>query len=221
MIKVEHIDVWGFEGAVRGARNPMNSWERSDSDFRYNKETSCSEVCLGPNDLDLLRRLYRAGSEHRKYMRQIFVSLDITAPFYWWKQFDTYKIGTTSNSCSTMHKLTVKPFELCDFSHEHLLDTSVLFTIIEELNKYRNLYLHYDDLKDTGMISDGISKKDIWWQMIQLLPESYNQKRTISMNYENVILMSKQRKNHKLDEWNELIEIFYTLPYIKEIVEVK
>lgn len=221
MIKVEHIDVWGFEGAVRGARNPMNSWERSDSVFGCNEMTGRFEVCLGPNDLDLLRRLYKAGSEHRKYMRQIFVSLDITAPFYWWKQFDTYKIGTTSNSCSTMHKLTAKPFDICDFSHEHLLDTSILSAIIEELNKYRNFYLHYDELKDTGVIPDGAGKKDIWWQMIQLLPESYNQKRTISMNYENVILMTKQRKNHKLDEWNELIDILYTLPYIKEILEVQ
>ena len=220
MIRVENIDIWGFEGAVRGARNPMNSWERSDSSFCYDAKKGRMEVTLGPNDLDLLRRLYKAGSEHRKYMRQIFVSMDITAPFYWWKQFDTYKIGTTSNSCSTMHKLTAKPFELCDFSHEHLLDTSFLSKLIDELNHYRNLYLNYNELKDTDAIPAGASKKDIWWQMIQLLPESYNQKRTISLNYENVILMSKQRKGHKLDEWNELIEIFGTLPYVREITEV-
>ena len=217
MIKVENIDIWGFEHAVRGMRNPLNSWNKSDSIKCYANE-NCQGICknnncgwcVGPNDLDLMRRLYKAGSEHRKYLRQIFVSMDITAPLYWWKEYDTYKVGTVSNSCSTMHKIHAKEFELDDFSHEHLTghSTDILNLLIGDLNVYRNVYLE-------------TKNKNEWWQLIQLLPSSYNQKRTITMNYENVITMVHQRSGHKLDEWNELVDIFKTLPYISEITQSK
>lgn len=221
MLLVEQLQVWGFEGAIRGARNPMNSWSKSDSTYVADPDGGEQRMVVGPNDLDLLRRLYRAGTEHRKYMRQIFISLDITAPFYWWKQFDTYKIGTTSNSCSTMHKLTSKEFERGDFSCEHLLDMEILDNLIGHLNHYREIYLDMDKAKAEGLIGQDVSKKDVWWQMIQLLPESYNQKRTITMNYENAVLMIRQRSGHKLDEWHQLIDQFYTLPCLKEIMEVE
>ena len=202
MIKVEKVDIWGFEHAIRGMRNPMNSWDKSDSDHTYN----ISEI--GPNDLDLMKRLYKAGTEHRKYLRQIFVSLDITAPLYWWKEFDTYKVGTVSNSCSTMHKISAKEFELNDFSHEHLnsFSTVALLAVIATMNNAREKYLSSKD-------------KDDWWQMIQLLPSSYNQKRTITMNYENIMNIIHQRENHKLDEWVELVKVFKDLPYVKDIME--
>jgi len=205
MIKVENIDIWGFEHAVRGMRNPLNSWDKSDS---YSCGPSNKDYEIGKNDLDLMRRLFKAGSEHRKYLRQIFISLDITAPLYWWKEFDTYKVGTVSNSCSTMHKIAAKPFTREDFSCEHLNSRSLnaLDVIISNLNDCREEYLKTKD-------------KDYWWQLIQLLPSSYDQRRTISMNYENVITMIKQRSGHKLDEWNELVKIFKEIPYIKEIIE--
>ena len=223
MIKVENVDVWGFEHAIRGMRNPMNSWAKSDSFLCRGHEfedcTSSSKTCprnaddftadvfcIGDNDLTLMKKLYKSGTEHRKYLRQIFVSMDIVAPLYWWKEMDTYKVGTVSNSCSTMHKIAAKEFELDDFSHEHILDTYLIFDIIEELNHYRKLYLE-------------TKEKDYWWQMIQLLPSSYNQRRTITMTYENVVSMIKQRDHHKLDEWNSLCDIFKELPYIKEIIE--
>ena len=196
MLKVEHLEVWGFEHAVRGMRNPMNSWNKSDSIHDH----------VGDNDLDLMHRLYSAGSEHRKYLRQIFVSLDITAPLYWWKEFDTYKVGTVANSCSTMHKISAKEFEIEDFSNEHLNYKS--FRMLEELIRYLNFMRDwYNETKN----------KDAWWQLIQLLPTSYNQKRTITMNYENVITIIKQRTGHKLDEWKTLIDSLKELPYIKEI----
>ena len=196
MLKVEHLEVWGFEHAVRGMRNPMNSWDKSDSVHDH----------VGDNDLDLMHRLYSAGSEHRKYLRQIFVSLDITAPLYWWKEFDTYKVGTVANSCSTMHKIAAKEFEMEDFSNEHLNYTS--FRALEELIRHLNSMRDwYNETKN----------KDAWWQLIQLLPTSYNQKRTITMNYENVITIIKQRTGHKLDEWKTLIDSLEELPYIKEI----
>lgn len=223
MIKVENIDIWGFEHAIRGMRNPMNSWGKSDSSYEFSYP-----YVVGPNDLDLMRRLFKAGTEHRKYLRQIFVSLDITAPLYWWKEFDTYKVGTVANSCSTMHKIAAKEFELDDFSWEQLLNTGCdlieytwqnglfkqmvqplqLLTdfIIPSLNVCREKYLESKD-------------KDYWWQMIQLLPSSYNQKRTVTLNYENVMTMIKQRTGHKLDEWNQFVEILKGLPYIKEIME--
>jgi len=212
MIKVENIDVWGFEHAVRGMRNPMNSWDKSDSEWRiYTPEyphLSEAKYEIGKNDLDLMKRLYKAGTEHRKYLRQIFVSMDITAPLYWWKEMDTYKIGTVANSCSTMHKIAAKEFELDDFSHEHLLpiSESVLDTVIRELNSFRGLYLTHKD-------------KEHWWQMIQLLPSSYNQKRTVTMNYENVVTMIRQRTGHKLDEWREFVALLHGLPYVAEIID--
>ena len=222
MIKVENIDIWGFEHAIRGMRNPMNSWDKSDSymcDEKHCGGRCCHEAIaekdcnqpdgyhIGKNDLDLMRRLYKAGTEHRKYLRQIFVSMDITAPLYWWKEFDTYKVGTVVNSCSTMHKIAAKEFEIDDFSHEHLCSDAltILEKLIYSLNTFRDAYL------DT-------SNNDHWWQLIQLLPSSYNQKRTITMNYENAVTMIKQRNNHKLDEWREFVKILFDLPYIKEIM---
>lgn len=214
-IKIENIDVWGFEHAVRGMRNPKNSWEKSDSHW------DCEEIwgdvadyLIGKNDLTLMRALYKGGSEHRKYLRQIFVSMDITAPLYWWKEFDTYKIGTVANSCSTMHKIHAKELTLNDFSHEHLCNygefledfLETLECLIDSLNKARKLYLETND-------------KKWWWQMIQLLPTSYNQRRTVTLNYENVVAMIKQRTGHKLDEWNEFVKVLKSLPYVKEIME--
>ena len=209
MIKVDNCDIWGFGSAIRGMRNPMNSWSRSDSEIYPGNEASNK---IGKNDLDLMCRLYSAGSEHRKYLRQIMVSMDITAPLYWWKEFDTYKVGTTSNSCSTMHKIHAKEFTLDDFSHEHLYTdilspycpTEMLKQKIEALNFWRRRYLETKDKSD-------------WWQMIQLLPSSYNQKRTVTMNYENVMNMINQRQNHKLDEWRELVKTLKKLPYIEDI----
>ncbi|MBQ6359576.1 MAG: hypothetical protein IJJ25_00300 [Lachnospiraceae bacterium] len=198
MIKVENIDVWGFAHAIRGMRNPLNSWVKSDSEFY-------GSIDIGPNDLDLMRRLYKARPEHRKYLRQIFVSMDITAPFYWYKEYDTYKVGTVANSCSTMHKIAAKEFTIDDFSHEHLEDLSLLEKTVAVLNEARNNYLETKDRR-------------YWWEMIQNLPSSYNQKRTVTMNYENVISMIKQRTGHKLDEWDEFVDILKSLPYIEEIM---
>lgn len=220
MIKVEKIDVWGFEHSIRGMRNPKNSWDRSDSYFEDTIDVNSKAYSIGKNDLDLMRRLYKAGTEHRKYLRQIFVSMDITAPLYWWKEFDTYKVGTVANSCSTMHKIAAKEFELDDFSHEHLLNESIeLFkTTIDSLNQWRNKYIiasKIDDIVGADLLP---SKKTLWWQMIQLLPSSYNQKRTITMNYENVVTMIRQRTGHKLDEWNDFVKILKSLPYVQEIM---
>ena len=224
MIKVENIDVWGFEHAIRGMRNPKNSWDKSDSDFIVTGIHGTPEVQarIGKNDLELMRRLYKGGTEHRKYLRQIFVSMDITAPLYWWKEMDQYRINVTTNSCSTMHKIAAKEFERDDFSHEHLKPLKIVdgnrgtdsFEFLNSLdqtiwflNVARRMYLE-------------TKNKDYWWQMIQLLPSSYNQKRTITMNYENVMTIIKQRSGHKLDEWRTLVNIFYwELPYIKEITD--
>lgn len=202
MIKVESIEVYNIARAIYSARNPLNSWEKSDSDLKND--------ILGPNDLDLAKRLYNAGPEHRKYLRQIFVSMDITAPLYWWKEFDTYKVGTVANSCSTMHKIAAKKFTLEDFSVEHLYSDELEFfkEIVDRLNSAREMYL------DNDIPS---RKKCDWWQMIQLLPSSYNQKRTVTMNYENVISIIHQRTGHKLDEWNEFVKVLRELPYIEEI----
>lgn len=216
MIKVDRIDVWGFKHAIRGMRNPLNSWNRSDSDFGVN-------TFIGGNDLDLMRRLYKAGPEHRKYLRQIFVSMDITAPLYWWKEFDTYKIGTTANSCSTMHKIAEKEFSLRDFSCEHLIGSAIakLSAIIDELNFWRNVYIDGGKVEmSPGDVKELEPRSKIaWWQMIQLLPSSYNQKRTITMNYENVISIIYQREGHKLDEWHKLREFLLSLPYVSKILE--
>ena len=221
MIKVENIAVWGFEHAIRGMRNPMNSWDKSDSYHNYSveykedgEEVHHPYYRIGAADLDLMKRLYKAGTEHRKYLRQIFVSMDITAPLYWWKEFDTYKICTTSNSCSTMHKISDKEFELDDFSHEHLYTDrlsaycpeEMLTKQLETLNFWRSRYLETKNKSD-------------WWQMIQLLPSSYNQRRTITMNYENVVTIIKQRTGHKLDEWNTFVDELNRLPYITMIME--
>lgn len=212
MIKVENIDAWGFEHAIRGMRNPLNSWSRSDS---HAGEPDCFENCgnctlgeffVGENDLKLMRQLYVGGQPHRKYLRQIFVVMDITAPLYWWKEFDTYKVGTTANSCSTMHKIAAKEFELSDFSTEHLVGKSVaaLQNVLDVMNLEREHYLVAKD-------------KDCWWQMIQLLPSSYNQRRTVTMTYENVMNMLDYREGHKLDEWREFCEILRALPHVEVI----
>ena len=206
MIKVGNIDVWGFEHAVRGMRNPLNSWSKSDSYFEDTIDVISKAYSIGENDLSLMRRLYKAGPEHRKYLRQIFVSMDITAPLYWWKEMDQYRINVTTNSCSTMHKIAAKEFEVDDFSYEHLFSLGTLRMVIEDLNFNRSKYLE-------------TKNKDYWWQLIQLLPSSYNQKRTITMNYENVVSMIKQRTGHKLDEWNEFVEVLKSLPYVKEILD--
>lgn len=202
MIKVENVETWGFGHAIRGMRNPLNSWDKSDSYIEL------CDVIVGDADLALMHKLYKAGTEHRKYLRQIFVSMDIVAPLYWWKEFDTYKVGTVANSCSTMHKIHSKEFELDDFSHEHLLNGSLetLEYIIADLNYSREMYLETKD-------------KDYWWRMIQILPTSYNQRRTVTVNYENVVNMIHQRENHKLNEWREFTNILRDLPYIKPIME--
>ena len=217
MIKIENIDVYGFESAIRGMRNPMNSWDRSDSEFDCEHNcgycqyyhTDCypqGGVYIGNNDLDLMKRLFKGGTEHRKYLRFINVTMDITAPLYFWKEFDTYKVGTNCNSCSTMHKIHAKKFSLDDFSHEHLgLCEMFLESIVDVLNSSRILYL---DTKD----------KKYWWRMIQLLPTSYNQRRTIQMNYEVAVRMIQQRKGHKLDEWHVMVDELLNLPYMKEIM---
>ena len=216
MIKVEYMSEPDFEGAVRGMRNPLNSWEKSDS-MRCGTAGPGYIFSLGMNDLDLMNRLYNAGPEHRKFMRQIFVTMDITAPLYWWKEFDQYKVGVTTDSCSTMHTITAKEFTLDDFSHEHLTlyehDGELcrdfyddLKFIIEELNFARKIFIETKD-------------KRYWWQIIQLLPSSYNQKRTVSMSYENAANMIKQRTGHKLDEWNTFVDILRTLPYMEEIIK--
>ena len=208
MIKVEKTEVWGFEHAIRGMRNPKNSWDRSDSYFEDTIDVNSKAYSIGENDLRLMRQLYKGGSEHRKYLRQIFVSMDITAPLYWWKEFDTYKVGTVANSCSTMHKIAAKEFELDDFSHEHLEENTIecLAFTIGWLNYYRTKYIETKD-------------KKYWWQMIQLLPSSYNQKRTVTFTYENVVSMIRQRSGHKLDEWRNFVEILKDLPYVREIID--
>ena len=209
MLKLENTEVLGWEHAIRGMRNPMNSWEKSDSkvhtceceQWPHNIKKSFDEV--GPNDLDLMKRLRNAGTDHRKFMRMIVVYVDILAPLYWWKEFDTYKVGTVANSCSTMHKIAAKEFTLEDFSCEHLHGESIAFVLeptINALNRNRNSYLE-------------TKNKEYWWQMIQLLPSSYNQKRTVMLNYEVLANIYKSRRNHKLDEWRELCAWIERLPY--------
>ena len=214
MIKFENTEVMGWEHAIRGMRNPMNSWKKSDSGWTYvtpAQRDGCiltsifddSEFWIGPNDADLMKRLRNAGTDHRKFMRMIAVYVDITAPLYWWKEFDTYKVGTVANSCSTMHKIHAREFTLEDFSTEHLYSDELEFfkEIVDRLNGCRNLYL---DSKKNGSPRD---VKNDWWQMIQLLPSSYNQKRTVMMNYEVLANIYKSRRNHKLDEWCEHQEV--------------
>ena len=211
MIKIENIDVYGFETAIRGARNPMNSWDRMDS--CYNN----GEFEIGENDYKLLKNLTIAGPEHRKWNRMVTVTMDITAPLYWWKEYDTYKVGTVANSCSTMHKIQAKKFELDNFSHEHLLEGGLLHLedTIELLNEVREIFNNFDyfEPKLKEAYSFEVTKKDIWWQMIQLLPTSYNQKRTVHLNYEVLGTIYHQRKHHKLDEWHVFCDTIKTLPY--------
>ena len=219
MIKIENAEIVGWEAAIRGMRNPMNSWEKSDSGYKCpyyrTKETVClgckENMCIGPNDLNLMTQLCNAGTDHRKFMRMIVVYLDITAPLYWWKEFDTYKVGTVANSCSTMHKIADKEFTLEDFSCEDLIDTCLLESVIDAINIYRSIYNNYD--KQTENYKKEFSKKDIWRQMIQLLPSSYNQKRTVMLNYEVLANIYKSRKDHKLDEWHTLCHWIEELPY--------
>lgn len=224
MIRIENVDVFGWESAIRGMRNPMNSWDKSDSQFHVcstSGRTSYTEI--GNNDLKLMQSLVKAGTDHSKFMRMINVSCDITAPRYWWTEYDTYKVGTVRNSCSTMHKISAKEFEQSDFSREHLttldyqhydiLDTEeveriefqtasteILRLIIQCLNNYRKLYL-------------ATKNKKYWWQMIQILPQSYNQRATVQLNYAVLRKMYHARKNHKLDEWVEFCKWIETLPY--------
>jgi len=208
MLKISNFEVMGWEHAIRGMRNPMNSWEKSDSEVsvceceHWPHDIKKSFACLGSNDHDLMMQLRKAGTDHRKFMRMIVVYVDITAPLYWWKEFDTYKVGTVANSCSTMHKISAKEFTLEDFSCEHLSEPSLknLRSVIKCMNDYREEFLKDKD-------------KHNWWQMIQLLPSSYNQKRTVMLNYEVLANIYKSRRNHKLDEWHTFCDWIEELPY--------
>lgn len=220
MIEIKKVETYGWDAAIRGMRNPMNSWDKSDSyygcddvhcyDCRFaetcQKRFPYSHYEIGEADLTLMKKLVLAGSDHRKFLRQIMVSMDIIAPLYWWKEFDTYKVGTVANSCSTMHKLPEKEFTLDDFSHEHLAHQTkeVLQMVIDDLNDSRSIYLKTKNKGD-------------WWQMIQLLPSSYNQLRTVTMNYEVLLNMYHARKDHKLDEWRTFCEIIADMPYFMEV----
>ena len=257
MLKLEHTEVVGWEAAIRGMRNPMNSWEKSDSDYRKVLSKKCDECgkfalpnedscdgcwindykfpyngfAIGPNDLDLMTRLRNAGTDHRKFMRMIVVYVDLTAPLYWWKEFDTYKVGTVANSCSTMHKIAAKEFTLEDFSFEHLLNghpSGFEYPIMKFQN---NEYVEDEEfLTPLGCLGKTIEvlnvmrhrylktkNKDYWWQMIQLLPSSYNQKRTVMLNYEVLANIYRSRRNHKLDEWHTFCDWIEGLPYSKLI----
>ena len=203
MIKIENVDVYGWEAAIRGARNPMNSWNQSDTSYGTGETTTE----IGPRDLRLLRNLANAGPDHGKYLRMVTVTMDITAPLYWWKECDTYKVGTVANSCSTMHKIHANPFSVDDFSHEHLSNdqnagVGILYSIVTALNLNRELYLSCEG-KD----------KSFWWNMIQLLPSSYNQRRTVLLNYAVLRAMYHARKHHKLDEWRDFCKFIETLPH--------
>lgn len=230
MIKIENVKVMGWEASIRGMRNPMNSWEKSDSGTcGYPHHIGCAncpdhKICnhpfrndgvfkLGKADYELVMKLVKAGTDHRKFMRMIAVYADITSPLYWWKEYDTYKVGTVANSCSTMHKIAEKEFTLEDFSCEHLdiRTRKILEEIIKALNDYRTLYINYNP--NDFEIKGCPSKKDLWWQMIQLLPSSYNQKRTVMLNYEVLANIYKSRKNHKLDEWRTFCDWIKALPY--------
>ncbi len=203
MIKLEKTAVMNFENAIRGARNPLESWDRIDSYVSQD-----GKFILGSNDLELGRRLCRAGSDHRKFVRQIFVSVDITAPIYWWKEFDTYKVGTVANSTSTMHKIHSRSFSKSDFSYDKMVPEAEksLEKVIEVLESLRQEF-----------IKDKVENKAFWYSMIQLLPESYNQKRTVTLNYENAIGMYNSRKGHKLEEWHHFCDWILELPYFKTL----
>ena len=225
MIKIENHEVVGWEHAIRGMRNPMNSWDKSDTDY-IKIYTTAGELCppiIGENDHDLMMRLANGGPVHAKYRRMIGVYVDITAPLYWWKEFDTYKVGTVANSCSTMHKIHEKEFVAEDFSCEHLHISSfqTLIATIDLLNFWRDIYLeggNVNNLDGTENIYQPKSK-EVWWQMIQLLPSSYNQKRTVYLNYEVLANIYEWRKDHKLDEWRSLCEWIESLPYSEIITD--
>ena len=233
MIKIENYEVVGWEHAIRGMRNPKNSWDRSDSNFKEIAQTDVMEdgdirdcfvqfdaLNIGPNDHKLAMELASGGPVHAKYRRMITVYVDITAPLYWWKEFDTYKVGTVANSCSTMHKIHAKEFTIEDFSCEHLMDDyqgkpgysslDVIKLTINVLNRYRE---HYVSMVSQKVPHADKKAKELWWQMIQLLPSSYNQKRTVMLNYEVLVGIYKWRKNHKLDEWRTFCEWIESLPY--------
>ena len=248
MLKIEHTVVFGWEAAIRGMRNPMNSWEKSDSGpavdcgkcGKIEREGVCRKedrdctghecFCVGENDLALMQRLARSGPDHGKFLRMVNVTADITAPLYWWKEYDTYKVGTVANSCSTMHKIADKKFEESDFSAEHLFDAEseevefpiicgkehtpiwLLHATIKILNYYREKYI-----KAKENCADAFALKQYWWQMIQMLPSSYNQRRTVQLNYEVLRKMYFARKEHKLDEWHALCAWMLALPYFPEI----
>lgn len=218
MIKIDKTNVYGFEAAIRGMRNPMNSWERGDShkccfgldcDYCERELGKCPEYYVGENDLLLMQGLAAAGTDHSKFLRMITVTCDIEAPLYWWKEFDTYKVGTVRNSCSTMHKIHSKEFTLEDFSIEHLYESSLMWFkgLLHELNNNRMKFIETSD-------------KKYWWQMIQMLPSSYNQKATVQLNYQVLANMYHSRKNHKLDEWHSFCEWVEGLPYFKEIMGI-
>ena len=214
MLKIEKTEVFGWEAAIRGMRNPMNSWDKSDSYYGMVEDPSpinpndWAYIILGANDLKLMKNLAKAGNDHGKFLRMINVTMDITAPLYWWKEFDTYKVGTVANSCSTMHKIHAKEFEYDDFSWEHIEESSIYQdltkAILYVLNVARRDFLKFKNKLD-------------WWQMIQLLPSSYNQKRTVQLNYQVLKTMYFARRNHKLDEWHTLCDWIEKLPYFKEV----
>lgn len=237
MLKIENAEIMGWEHAIRGMRNPKNSWVKSDSgvcathgpahcadcvytDCHADDVEISTKYILGSNDLNLMTTLRNAGTDHRKFMRMITVYLDITAPLYWWKEFDTYKVGTVANSCSTMHKIADKEFTLEDFSCEHLSEPaiSILKNTVEALNQARDLYLGCNGFKHQW---GDWEKKHYWWQMIQLLPSSYNQRRTVMLNYEVLANIYKSRRNHKLDEWHTFCDWIESLPYSKLITGEK
>ena len=221
MIKIENIEIFGLDGAMRGMRNPLNSWDKADTTVY--QEHDREFINIGVNDLNLATRLIKAGTEHRKFLRMIHVQMDVTAPLYWWKEADTYKVGTTTNSCSTMHKIAAKEFTLDDFSHEHLIDDQDDFENENgQTSSYKD-FLYYDvlDVLNTARRQYLETKdKKYWWQMIQLLPSSYNQRRTWDISMETLLSILHQRKNHKLDEWNEFRDIcLEQVPYLKEFYE--
>ena len=232
MIKLENTEVTGWEAAIRGMRNPMNSWDKSDSgwdesiyhndkDYITVMSDDLSDYEIGPNDFYLMKRLRNAGTDHRKFMRMIAVYIDITAPLYWWKEFDTYKVGTVANSCSTMHKIADKEFTMEDFSCEHL-GVTVPAELNDGIEVFQNLWIEslkrtIEDLNSARCFyireQNADLKKKYWWQMIQILPTSYNQRRTVMLNYEVLSNMYKSRKNHKLDEWHTFCDWIKSLPY--------
>ena len=206
MLKIENTEVYGWEAAIRGMRNPKNSWDKSDSDWYIVDEDNKMEFIIGPNDLKLMTLLSKAGDDHGKFLRMINVSFDLTSSLYFFKEYDTYKVGTVADSCSTMHKIHAKEFTLDDFSHEHLgkEELDIMQTIIYALNWNRDKFLETND-------------KQYWWQMIQLLPSSYNQRRTVQLNYQVLKNMYHARRHHKLDEWHTLCDWMEELPYFKEL----